>query len=163
MDRLVAFTVCLILVIALNSAEFSAKSLDSNINVIVQNVTFSFLNGDKEVKVLYPLIQEQLSDGVSPKVAILHKLGDRINGDRLITTAEGSWTYSSPQNIKLTLNYPRSGTGLVVTFLKVLVSQSTNKGRGYIISGGIGQRQLTVLIEADQTLYFKFSAEIYGY
>lgn len=41
--------------------------------------------------------------------------------------------------------------------------QSSNLGKSYVVSGGIGQRQITVAVEAQETLYFKYKAEIYGY
>jgi len=163
MGRLVAFAVCLSLTIALNSAEFSAKSLDSNIDVNVQNLTFTILNEDKAFKVSYPLIQEQLSDGKSPKLQINYRLGLRISGDRLVATAAGSNSWTSAQDVKLALSYPKTGIGAIITYLQVIVEQSTNIGRGYVTSGGIGQRQITVVIEGNQTLYFKYSSEIYGY
>lgn len=74
MGRLV-FTVCLIFVIALNSAEFSAKVIDSNIDAIVEDLATT-LSESKELKEL--LIQEQLSDG--PKLQITYRLGSRTNG-----------------------------------------------------------------------------------
>lgn len=41
--------------------------------------------------------------------------------------------------------------------------QSSNLGQAYIISGGIGQRQISVLIVAKQTVYFNYRAAVYGY
>lgn len=41
--------------------------------------------------------------------------------------------------------------------------QSTNLGQGYVTSGGIGQRQITIVIEAKSTMYFKYNAQIFGY
>ncbi|XP_031628629.1 uncharacterized protein LOC116344295 isoform X2 [Contarinia nasturtii] len=159
MGRLGAFTVCLILAIAMNSSEFSAESLDSN---IVQDLS-TLWNEDKAVVALYPLIKEKLSDNESTKLQINYRLGNRIAGDRLVATAAGSNSWTSAQDIKLTLNYPKTGIGSIVTYLQVIVEQSTNIGRGYVTSGGIGQRQITVVIEGNQTLYFKYNAEIYGY
>jgi len=63
----------------------------------------------------------------------------------------------------LTLQYPTSGTGAVLTFIRVTVDQSTNIGQGYVVAGGIGQRAIIIVIEAYSTTYFNYVAEIYGY
>lgn len=41
--------------------------------------------------------------------------------------------------------------------------QSTNIGQAYVVSGGIGQGQIGVVIEARQTLYFSYEVAVYGY
>lgn len=41
--------------------------------------------------------------------------------------------------------------------------QSTNIGQARVIGGGIGQRQISVVIEARSTLYFAYRAAIFGY
>lgn len=41
--------------------------------------------------------------------------------------------------------------------------QSSNVGQGYVIDGGIGQRRITVVIEALKTSYFRYNSQIYGY
>ena len=47
----------------------------------------------------------------------------RSSGDRLSAQAGASNQWPSPQNIKLTLAYPRSGVGNVVTYVQVIVEQ----------------------------------------
>lgn len=41
--------------------------------------------------------------------------------------------------------------------------QSTNIGQAHVIGGGIGQRSISVVIEARSTLYFAYRAAIFGY
>lgn len=42
-------------------------------------------------------------------------------------------------------------------------SQSSDQGQAYVISGGINQRNIAFVIEASNTLFFRYNAEIYGY
>lgn len=44
-------------------------------------------------------------------------------GDRVVGTASGSQSWGSPQDVKLTLQYPKSGVGAVVTFIQIPVEQ----------------------------------------
>ncbi|XP_055298544.1 uncharacterized protein LOC129566529 [Sitodiplosis mosellana] len=159
MVRLGLFAICLVLAFGY----CSAKAIDSNVKVAVVHNLTTFLSENPDVKLLQPLIKEQLGDVALPKLQINYRLGNRISGDRLSATAGASNQWSTPQNVKLTLAYPRSGVGNVVTYVQVIVEQSTNLGRGYVTSGGIGQRQVTIIIEAQSTLYFKYNAEIFGY
>lgn len=48
-------------------------------------------------------------------------------------------------------------------FFLVFDLQSSNLGRAYVVGGGVGTRSISVVVEASQTLFFRHSAEIYGY
>lgn len=50
-------------------------------------------------------------------------------GDRVVATAAGNQTYGSAQNVQLTLTYPKSGVGNVLTYVQVTVQQV----KGYFI------------------------------
>lgn len=185
-------------------------------------------------------------------------------GDRPITNASASQSFSKAQNVKTNLNYPKNGMGAVITYIEIAVTQvkynkynvvrsrrksecdrpmcaswehkllcwtcrsilwlsfrldeeeaniatsrntspaptvilsfamkqrllhiimqtfcslsvtiqfnfiihtifalqSTQLGRAYIVSGGIGQRRISVVIEAQSTLVFNYRATIFGY
>lgn len=43
-----------------------------------------------------------------------------------------------------------------------LLFQSMNLGRAFVTSGGIGQKQVAITIEAPRTTVFKQTAQIYG-
>lgn len=43
------------------------------------------------------------------------------------------------------------------------ILQSSNEGRAFIISGGIGQTQVTVGVEAKKTSFIRYSAKVFGY
>lgn len=85
-------------------------------------------------------------------------------GDSLQATDSHQAQWGSPQNVRSTLKYPRAGIsiGAYVTYVQIDIEQSTNLGRAYFIEGGIGQRRATIIIEAEQTLYYSYRAYIYG-
>lgn len=43
--------------------------------------------------------------------------------DRLVATANGSNQWATPQDVRLTLTYPRTGVGSIVTYVQVIVQQ----------------------------------------
>lgn len=106
-------------------------------------------------------------------------------GDRIVATKSYNLQWSNPQTVKVKLDYPVNGaTGAVVSFVEILVEQvklrenpcgyhqiqskfdlylqSTNLGRAFINFGGIGQRQICIIVESRETLYWKFNSQIYG-
>ncbi|XP_065073452.1 uncharacterized protein LOC135697597 [Ochlerotatus camptorhynchus] len=93
---------------------------------------------------------------------IVYTLGNRVSGDRLVATNQDGQSWSTLQDVSLDLSYPQSGVGAVVSYVQVVVNQSSNQGRGYVVSGGIGQRYIRLVIEAYSTSYFNFNAQIYG-
>lgn len=78
MFRLGTFAICL----ALAFTFCSAKAFDSNVKVAVVHNLTTFLSENPEVKLLQPLIKEQLSTVDSPKLQINYRLGDRIAGKK---------------------------------------------------------------------------------
>lgn len=159
LDNLIKMTklVALILatVVALVASEEQPAAIEAQVE-IVQNIgAFKAANPDVE---LVPLDIAR-----STRQQIVYSVGNRISGDRLVATDSNGQSWSSLQDVALTLNYPRSGTGAVVTYVQVVVNQSSNQGRGYITAGGIGQRRITLVIEAYSTNYFNYNAQIYGY
>ncbi|XP_055296746.1 uncharacterized protein LOC129565661 [Sitodiplosis mosellana] len=84
-------------------------------------------------------------------------------GDRVIATNSQNQQWTVAQNVTQNITYPRSGVGAVITYIEIVVNQSSNLGRGFVTSGGIGQRQIVITIEAQKTLYFLQTTTIYGY
>lgn len=99
----------------------------------------------------------------SGRQQIVYTLGSRTAGDRLVGLSSDNKSWSSPQDVKLNLQYPTAGSGAVVSYVEVVVNQSTAQGRGYVVSGGVGQRYVQLVIEAYSTVYFNYSAAIYGF
>ncbi|EAT33832.1 AAEL013895-PA [Aedes aegypti] len=102
--------------------------------------------------------------GPSGKVGqqLVYTLGQRVVGDRLVSTKSDSKQWPTLQDVTLSLAYPQSGVGAVVTYVQVIVKQSSNLGKGYVVSGGIGQRFIHLNIEAYSTNYFTYTVQIFG-
>ncbi|XP_053681534.1 uncharacterized protein LOC128732314 [Sabethes cyaneus] len=98
----------------------------------------------------------------SPRQQIIYTVGGRVSGDRLVGTSQDSQSWSTPQDVTLTLSYPQSGTGAVVSYVQVVVSQSSSLGDGFVVAGGIGQRYIQLVIVAYNTTFFNYIAQIYG-
>lgn len=56
-------------------------------------------------------------------ISILYHLGKRVNGDRLLASVPVVQQWTELQNITQTLNYPKNGTGGVITYVEVIVDQ----------------------------------------
>uniref|UniRef100_A0A023EG78 Putative secreted salivary protein n=1 Tax=Aedes albopictus TaxID=7160 RepID=A0A023EG78_AEDAL len=93
---------------------------------------------------------------------LVYTLGQRVAGDRLVSTQTDGKQWPTLQDVTLSLAYPQSGVGAVVTYVQVIVKQSSNLGKGYVVSGGIGQRFIHLMIEAYSTTYFNYSVQIFG-
>lgn len=70
--------------------------------------------------VLYPL--DRVGMG---KQGIRYTIGQRKSGDRLISTLAKDNYWGSLQDVSLTLTYPTSGYGYVVTYVQVNINQVT--------------------------------------
>ncbi|XP_055612489.1 uncharacterized protein LOC129759060 [Uranotaenia lowii] len=149
----------LVLVASLSAAIGADNQVESQIQVVQNIAAFKAANPD--------LLLEPLNVSRRPSVRgalqqIVYSAGSRQSGDRLVAINSNSRYWSSPQDVQVALTYPQSGTGSIVTYVQVVVNQSSNYGRGYIASGGIGQRRIQLIIEAYSTSSISFTANIYG-
>lgn len=86
-----------------------------------------------------------------------------FEGDRLIASNALIQQWTAAQNVTQNLTYPRAGAGATITYIEIIVEQSLNLGRAFVTSGGIGQRQIAITIEAPKTSVFRQNVQIYGY
>lgn len=103
-----------------------------------------------------------LSKQINPRKLVEYSAGSRRYKDMLVSVNSDKRTYSSPQNISMTINYPESGIGAVVTYFVMTVAQGSSSGRAWIASGGIGQRHISIVIEAQNSKYMSYGVSIYG-
>ncbi|XP_068157722.1 uncharacterized protein [Drosophila tropicalis] len=94
--------------------------------------------------------------------SVRYSLGARISGDRLVAQGADVFTYPSVKDVSLQLTYPESGTGAVVTYVELICSQDNTEGNAYVVAGGIGQRFISIVLEANQTKNFSYQAQYYG-
>uniref|UniRef100_A0A7G3AZV4 Putative transcription activator mbf2 n=1 Tax=Lutzomyia longipalpis TaxID=7200 RepID=A0A7G3AZV4_LUTLO len=153
MNRLVFL---LVVVCAAGFVLSDAEDVSAKIRIVDSISDFKLANPDVQLMKLD-------SQSVRAGKTIHYSLGGRVAGDRLVGTSRGSHSWAFPQNIQLSLNYPTNGgSGAVVTYVSIHVNQTSNQGRGYVLNGGIGQRFISIIIEANNTLNFSYNAEIYG-
>lgn len=151
------FIVVLICVIFAASTAYASISTCKTEIVLVDDIEdYKKDNPEVELEALeVPLPQ--------PRVGIRYTLGFRQADDKLVAQKSDFTSYAGPRDVQLVLTYPSNGgQGSIVTFVQVEVNQSTNKGRGYVSSGGIGKRSIQIVIEAKKTTYFEYNASIYG-
>lgn len=92
-----------------------------------------------------------------------YTLGSRLTGDRLVAMDNGWAQYPSKQNLELKVWYPTNGVGAVLTYVQILITQDNGTyGRGYVTSGGIGQRYIQVVVEAWNTAFIRYDYALYG-
>lgn len=150
------FVVFAIVGLSVSSATEYPERLNASVVVVKDINVFKASNPDVQLIALERTNRNQVRAGIR------YTLGTRVAGDRLAATLSDFVSYATPQNVKLTLTYPTSGTGAVVTHVLVDVQQSSNVGKGYVVQGGIGQRFIQIVIEAQSTTYFGYSSYIYG-
>lgn len=102
------------------------------------------------------------NDG-SGRLQIVYSVGAHTSGERLVGLSSDNKSWSTQQDVRLDVQYPTAGVGAVVTYVEVVVNQSNPQGRGYIVSGGVGQRSIRLVVEAYSTTFFSYTAAIYGF
>lgn len=136
--------------------EIPSKAVDTTV-LLVDDIDTYQKQHPQEVLIEIPL------DPIQPRVGIRYTVGNRNGIDRLVAQKTDYAYYAGPTDVVLTLTYPASGQGAVVTFVQIDVNQSTNIGRAYISAGGIGQRFIRIVVEARATTYFQYKTQIFGF
>ncbi|KAL5276152.1 hypothetical protein ACFFRR_001769 [Megaselia abdita] len=94
---------------------------------------------------------------------IRYSLGGRSKYDRLVAEEEQQFKYPNLHDVSVQMTYPEKGSqGAMITFVEILAEQSSDIGNAYVVSGGIGQRFISMVVEAKQTQFFEFDAKVYG-
>ncbi|KAH8386385.1 hypothetical protein KR093_000176 [Drosophila rubida] len=94
--------------------------------------------------------------------SVRYTLGARVSDDRLVAQTADVFNYAASNDVSLQVTYPENGTGAIVTFVEIICTQDNNDGNAYVVAGGIGQRFISILIEAKQTNTFAYQALYYG-
>ncbi|XP_039497901.1 uncharacterized protein LOC120455594 [Drosophila santomea] len=94
---------------------------------------------------------------------VRYNMGARIPGDALVAQTADTFEYQRAQDVSLQLTYPvNSAEAAVVSYLQLLCTQDSSEGTAYVVAGGIGQRLISIVLEAKNTKYFSYQAEYYG-
>ena len=74
-----------------------------------------------------------------------------------------AFAYPAKKDVTIQLSYPESGnTGNIVTFVELICLQDNSEGNAYVVAGGIGQRFISIVLEAKKTERFSYTANYYG-
>lgn len=83
-------------------------------------------------------------------------------GDRLVAQNADIYSYPASNDVSLQLTYPETGAGAIVTFVEIICTQNNDEGTAYVVAGGIGQRFVSIVVEAQQTDSFAYQAQYFG-
>lgn len=86
----------------------------------------------------------------------------QLLGDRLVAQNADIYNYPARNDVSLQLTYPETGAGAIVTFVEIICTQDNNDGIAYVVAGGIGQRFISIVVEAQQTESFAYQAQYFG-
>lgn len=114
--------VILIIVLLITIIRVDVDATASNDNQLEANLEFvdninDFKTNNPQL-LLFPL--NKVNNG---KQGIIYTVGQRVAGDHLISTLAESNNWGSLQNVALTLTYPKSGYGNIVSYVQVNINQ----------------------------------------
>ncbi|XP_055390152.1 uncharacterized protein LOC129619092 [Condylostylus longicornis] len=164
--RKVYSLVCAVLCIAVASAVSMPAIQSGTIDevVLVESIEdFIKQNPDVTVTPMNKEIPAVKAKAFGQKAPIRYTMGRLSSSDRVLSNGQNSYYYPTLQDVKLQLSYPQSGVGGIVTYVEIIVEQSSGNGQAYIVAGRIGERFIRIVVEAKQTSYFIYRAAFYGY
>lgn len=115
MSRVILIIVLLITIIRADVDASNDHQLEANLE-FVDNIN-DFKTNNPQL-LLLPL--NKVNNG---KQGIMYTVGQRVAGDHLISTLAENNNWGSLQNVALTLTYPKSGYGNIVSYVQVNINQ----------------------------------------
>ncbi|XP_053948818.1 uncharacterized protein LOC128857201 [Anastrepha ludens] len=96
--------------------------------------------------------------------SVRYTLGARVSGDHLVAQAADVFNYQVAKDVTIQLSYPQSDSvsASVLTYVEIVCEQDSLEGNAYVVAGGIGQRLISIVLEASQTEQFSYNAQYYG-
>ncbi|XP_001354364.2 uncharacterized protein [Drosophila pseudoobscura] len=94
--------------------------------------------------------------------SVRYTLGARVTSDSLVAQGADVFSYPASQDVSVQLTYPEEGAGAIVTYVELICTQDNSEGNAYVVAGGIGQRFISIILEASQTRNFSYQAQYYG-
>lgn len=144
--------------LALVTSKEQLAPIEARIEIVPDIATFKTTNPGIE------LIPLEITKNTHQQ--LVYTVGTRVDGDRLVASDSENLSWSTVHGVIMNVRYPQSSSGTpaaVVSYVEVVVDQSSDEGRAYVIEGGVGQRNIAFVVEAHSTTYFNFKAEVYGY
>uniref|UniRef100_A0A1A9ZTN0 Cadherin domain-containing protein n=1 Tax=Glossina pallidipes TaxID=7398 RepID=A0A1A9ZTN0_GLOPL len=159
---MVHYSIIFIWICFLRLMETNSRSIPENIKVqnvsVIQN-NESFLENHSALSVI-PLQNQSKS---SPLWALRYMLGIKAENDYLLAQLADASDYPAKKNVSVDLLYTeKGGTGDILTYIEIDTLQDTQDGNAHVVSGGIGQGSIHIVLEAKQTERFSYNARFYG-
>ncbi|KAH8267087.1 hypothetical protein KR018_002146 [Drosophila ironensis] len=136
-------------------------SLPGRIIVVKDIHAFAALHPGLKIQALEKETAPGKARGVGAET-VRYSIGARIPGDSLVAQGADTFDYERPQDVSLQLTYPENGTGAIISHVQLLCTQDNNDGSAYVVAGGIGQRYISLVLEASDTQNFSYQAQYYG-
>ncbi|XP_017871843.1 PREDICTED: uncharacterized protein LOC108619664 isoform X1 [Drosophila arizonae] len=111
---------------------------------------------------LQRMVKQPAARATTRSLSVRYTLGYRLSGDRLVAQGADVFHYQARKDVSLQITYPESGAGSIVTFVELICTQDNNEGNAYVVAGGIGQRFISIVLEAKQTNDFAYQAQYFG-
>jgi len=95
---------------------------------------------------------------------VLTFLSGILSGDTLVFQTADTLEFPRAQDVSVQLNYPeKSGdSGAALSYVELICTQDAYDGNAYVVAGGIGQRFISIVLEAKNTKNFSYQALYYG-
>lgn len=87
--------------------------------------------------------------------------GKRQNGDILQAQGYDITRSAQPKDVELEIKIEPQRK-FYITYISLLVDQSSSIGQAYIEDGGIGQNYMTLIIEARETKFLEYQINVFG-
>ncbi|KAH8367828.1 hypothetical protein KR084_003291 [Drosophila pseudotakahashii] len=87
-----------------------------------------------------------------------------LSGDTLVFQTADTFEFPRNQDVSVQLRYPEKeeASGAALSYVELLCTQDDYDGTAYVVAGGIGQRYISIVLEAKNTKNFSYQALYYG-
>lgn len=93
-------------------------------DVIVVTSIDEYLAQNPSAKILAELQREE-----TPFNELRYTIGNRVNGDRVVSTATYSNNFGAPSNVASTVRYPANGVGSIVSYVSIVANQVNHSNK----------------------------------
>ncbi|XP_017002407.2 uncharacterized protein [Drosophila takahashii] len=97
-------------------------------------------------------------------LSVRYNLGARISSDTLVYQTADTFEFPRNQDVSVQLDYPEKpgDKSAALSYVELTCTQDASDGTAYVVAGGIGQRYISIVLEAKNTKNFSYQALYYG-
>uniref|UniRef100_A0A1A9WAQ0 Uncharacterized protein n=1 Tax=Glossina brevipalpis TaxID=37001 RepID=A0A1A9WAQ0_9MUSC len=135
------------------------KSRNISENIKAQNVLI--VEDIENFLITHPSLR---INSLQKQITTRYVLGVKGEDDHLLAQFADTLEYPAKKDVSVDLRYPEKDgiTGDILTYIEIETLQDNEDGNAYVVSGGIGQRSIFIILEAKQTEHFSYNAHFYG-